>query len=215
MTDLPEVPAPLTFTADPKLDASLQKGWEAFAAALSASGPKRGAKWFSRRAEDPDLAETVEPMLETLAENLVGEEALEALFALAEVAEEVEDDLLADTLWEGGLSAAFELGDPDAAIEATGRLAELAERLGDPLAAAEYYIGFLNWRRQPGSTSDPEVVEQAFDEIARLADEDGARKEAAIWRYRQAQYTRLAEHDDDRAIDGNWDETETPWEGWA
>jgi hypothetical protein len=215
MTDLPEVPAPLIFTSDPKLDAALQKGWEAFAPALAAIGPKKGAKWFARRAEDPDLAETVEPLLETLAEIQTGEEALEAIFALAEVAGEVDDDLLADTLWDGGLAVAYEMGDPDAAYEATARLAELAERLGDLLAAAEYWIAYLNWRRTPGSSSDPEHVEQAFDEIARLADEDGARKESALWRFRQSQYTRLLEADDDRAVEGEWDETGTPWTGWA
>jgi tetratricopeptide (TPR) repeat protein len=215
MSELPGVPSPLTFSADPKLDTSLQKGWDAFSQALVAAGPSRGAKWFARRAEDPDLAETVEPMLETLADTLTGEEALEALFALAEVAGEVEDDLLADTIWEGGLAVALDLGDPDAALEATSRLAELAERLGDPLAAAEYYIGFLNWRRQPGHSSDPEAVEQAFDEISRLADEDGARKEAAIWRYRQAIYSRLVEADDERAVEGEWDDSGIPWAGWS
>lgn len=215
MTDHSGVPSPLIFTADPKLDAALQKGWDAFAPALAEAGPKRGARWFARRADDPALAEMVEPMLETLAENLSGEDALETLFALAEVAEEVEDDLLADTLWEGGLATASELGDGDAAYEATSRLAELAERLGDLLAAAEYWIAFLNWRRQPGRTCDPESVEQAFDEIARLADEDGARSDAAMWRFRQAHYTRLLEANDDRAVEGEWDDAGAPWTGWA
>ncbi|MFM9105178.1 MAG: hypothetical protein ACKOWF_00585 [Chloroflexota bacterium] len=215
MTDLPDVPAPLIFTADPRLDAALQKGWEAFAPALAESGPKRAATWLARRADDPDLAAVVEPMLATLARGASGDEALEAIFALAEVAGEVEDDLLADTLWEGGLAAAFEAGDPDAALEAASRLAELAETLGDPLAAAEYWIGFLNWRRQPGVSSDPEAVEQAFDEIARLADADGARKEAALWRFRQSQYTRLLESDDPRAVEGDWDVEGLPWAGWT
>ena len=215
MTDFPGVPEPLIFTADPKLDVALQKGWDGFGEALAASGPKRAAAWFSRRAGDPDLAETVEPMLETLASGVAGEEAMEALFALAEVAGEVEDDLLEDTLWEGGLAAALDLRDADAAFEATSRLAELAERLGDLLAAAEYWIALLNWRRSPGHSSDPETVEQAFDEIARLADEDGERKEAALWRFRQAAFTRLLEADDDRAVEGDWTDDGAPWAGWA
>ena len=206
-------PQPLTFTADPKLDVALQKGWDHFGPALAEAGVARAARWFARRAEDPELAESVAELLEGLQEG--GEAAQEAIFALAEVAEEVEDDLLADTLWEGALQAARLAGDPDAAAEATARLAELADRLGDPLAAAEYWIGFLNWRRSRGGASDPGAVERAFDEIVRLAEEDGAQKEAALWRYAQARYTRLLEAEDERAVEGDWEESAVPYEGWA
>jgi hypothetical protein len=206
---------PLTLTADPRLDGFLQKGWAAFAPALAAVGPVRGARWLAQRAEDPELVESVEPLLDGLAANAEPGDRLESLFALAEIAEEVEDDLLADTLWDGALEAARAVGDPDALLEATHRLAALAERMGDPLAAAEYWIDFLNWRREPGCSSDPESVEQAFDEIVRLAESDGEPKESALWAYRQVRYTKLLEAEDERAVEGDWEPDSSPFQSWA
>ena len=205
---------PLTLTADPRLDAALAKGWPSLAETVAVAGAARAARWLARRAGDPDLAETAEPLIEAL-HGEDPEERGEALLALAEIAEEVEDDLLADAFWEGALENAEEAGDADAFGEASGRLAALAERLGDPLAAAEYRIAFLNWRRRPGHASDPETVEEAFDEIVRLALQDGAQKEAAVWAFRQARYTRLLEADDERAVQGDWEADPTPYVGWA
>jgi len=209
-----DTPRPLVLTADPRLDVALANGWEPFAQALAAAGPPRAARWLARRANDPDLAASAEPLVEALA-GADQEERGEALLALAEIAEEIEDDPLADAFWEGALESAEEAGDADAIAEATGRLAALAERLGDPLAAAEYRIAFLNWRRRPGHGSDPEAVEEAFDEIVRLAQQDGAQKEAAVWAYRQARYTRLLEADDERAVEGDWEADPAPYAAWA
>lgn len=218
MTDQPAaplVPSPLTLTADPRLDGFLAKGWAAFGPALTAVEPARAARWLAQRMGDPDLADTIEPLLAGLARNASGDDRLESLFALAEIAEEVEDDLLADTLWEGGLRAARVSGDPDALQEATGRLATLAERLGDPLAAAEYHIDFLNWRRKPGHTSDPEAVEEAFDEIVRLAEVDGEPKESALWAYRQVRFAKQVDAEDERAVEGDWEADPTPYRSWG
>jgi hypothetical protein len=99
--------------------------------------------------------------------------------------------------------------------EATTRLAAIAEAQGDPLAAAEFYIDFLNWRRLPGHASDPEALETAFDEIVRLATLDGAQKAAALFAYRQATYTRLLDAEDDRAVEGDWEKDPAPYESWA
>ena len=161
--------SPLRLTRSPRLDNALRLGWESFSRTLAAAGPQDAARWLSARTGDPELAEVAEPLL---ASALGGDpdEAADALFGLAELAEETEDDLLADTLWEGVLDRAREIGDGDLIAEATRRLAALAERNGDPLAAAEFFIEFLNWRRQPEHSSDPEDVEVAFDEIVRLAD---------------------------------------------
>ena len=210
----PEPPQPLTLTADPRLDTAVAKGWEPFAAAIAAAGSARAARWLARRAGDADLAESAEPLFAAVAGD-DPEERGEALLALAEIAEEVEDDALADAFWEGALESAEETDDADAIAEATGGLAALAERLGDPLAAAEYRIAFLNWRRRPGHASDPEAVEEAFDEIVRLAQHDGAQKDAAVWAYRQARYTRLLEADDERAVEGDWEADPAPYSGWA
>lgn len=208
-------PSPLTLTADPRLDSFLMKGWVGFGPALQSVDPARAARWFAQRIGDADAAETIESLLEGVAKDAAAEDRLESLMALAEIAEEVEDDLLADTLWEGGLRAARVTADPDALLEATGRLAAIAERLGDPLVAAEYYIDFLNWRRKPGHSSDPEAVEQAFDEIVRLAEVDGEPKESALWSYRQVRYTRLLEADDERAVEGDWEADDAPYQSWG
>jgi hypothetical protein len=163
---------------------------------------------------DPDLVDVAAPLL-LAAIDSDPEEAADALFGLAELAEEAGDDLLADTLWEGTADHARASGDGDLVAEATRRLAALAERLGDPLAAAEFHIGFLNWRRQPGHSSDPEDVEGAFDEIVRLAGADGAQRAAAEFAYQQAQFTRLLEAEDERAVEGDWESDPRPYTSWA
>jgi hypothetical protein len=143
------------------------------------------------------------------------DEAADALFALAELAEETGDDLLADTLWEGVLDRGRAAGDGDLIAEASRRLSGLAGRLGDPIAAAEFLIDFLNWRRQPGHASDPEDVETAFEEIVRLAEADGAQRAAAEYAYRQVGFTRLLDTDDPRAVEGDWEPDSAAYESWA
>jgi hypothetical protein len=208
---------PLTFSRNPKLDFPLLFGWERWIAAARAAGIDAVAAWLAARAQDADLAATAREFLEpVLSDQSDAEERFDALVSLAELAEELDDDRLADAFWEGALDEGLDASDPDAIFEATSRLAALAERNGDPLAAAEYWIAFLNWRREPEHSSDPEQVEDAFDEIVRLADVDGARREAAIWSHRQVEFTRLAEDDDDeRAVAGDWTGGASAWSGWA
>ncbi len=206
--------SPLHLTRSPRLDNALRLGWETFSRTLAAAGPADATRWLAARVDDPELEEIAEPLLAGAVSD-DGEEAAEALSALAEIAEETQDDLLADTLWEGVLDRARQIGDGDLVAEATRRLAALAERLGDPLAAAEYHIAFLNWRRESQHSSDPEDVEVAFDEIVRLATADGAQQAAAEYAYRQAQFTRLLDADDPRAVEGDWETHGTPYEPWA
>lgn len=206
-------PAPLQLTRSPRLDSALRFGWESFARTLAATGSVDAARWLAARVDDPDLAEVAEPLL-AAALSADAEEAGEGLFALAELAEETGDDLLADTLWEGVLARARDANDGDAIMEATRRLAALAERLGDPLAAAEFFIAFLNWRREEGHAADPEDVLDAFDEIVRLAGSDGARKAAAEYEYRQAGFARVVEAEDPRAVEGDWEPGRPAYEGW-
>jgi hypothetical protein len=204
----------LSFTPNPKLDAALQSGWEAWEAAARGAGADRVAVWLAHRLVNPalraDLRETVETALS--AED--GDERALALSEIAEIAEG-HDDLLADTLWEGVLATGLDVEDPDLLYEATSHLAAIAEDHGDPLAAAEYFIDFLNWRRQPDHGSDPEQVETAFEEVIRLANLDGDRRAAALFEYRQAQFTRLAETDDERASLGDWEADGAPYASWA
>lgn len=211
-------PQPLQMTRSPRLDNALRMGWSSFSRTLAAAGAADAARWLASRLGDDDLAEIAEPLLAEVIEGdaaIDAEEAGEALFSLAELAEEAEDDLLADTLWEGVLDHGRTLADGDLIAEATRRLAAIAERHGDPLAAAEFHIGFLNWRREADHGSDPEDVEVAFDEIIRLAESDGAPRAAAEYAYRQAQFARLLDAEDSRVVEGDWDVTTTPYEGWT
>jgi hypothetical protein len=210
----PDPRAPLTLTTSPRLDAAVQAGWEAWQAAAREAGAEAVAGWLARRAGDADLRGEALPAILAVLEAKEPDEATEVRVELAELADEV-DDLLADTLWEGVLAAAREAEDGDAMAEATGRLAAIAEASGDPLAAAEYHVEFLNWRRRPGHASDPEAIETAFDEVIRLAQRDGDPKAAALFAYRQAGYTRLLEADDDRAVAGDWERDPAPYEGWT
>lgn len=204
----------LSFTPNPKLDAALQTGWDAWYAAARAEGPERVTTWLAHRLRNPALKTDLQETIETL---LTADEPEERSLALSEIAEiaETHDDFLADTLWEGVLAAGFESQDADLVFDATSHLAAIAEDHDEALAAAEYYIDFLNWRRQPDHTSDAETVESAFDEIIRLANLDGDRRAAALFEYRQAQYTRLTESEDDRATTGDWESDGTPYASWA
>ena len=207
-------PTPLVLTTNPRLDAAVQAGWEPWVDAARAAGVGPVAAWLANRAGDATAAIELRPAV-AAALGGAAEQAAEALAELAELAEG-SDDVLADTLWEGVLAAGRAAEDADALFEATVRLAALAEGHGDLLAAAEYWIGFLNWRREEGHASDPEQVETAFDEVVRLAELDGAQKEAALFGFRQAGYTRLLEAEDERSTAGDWETAGTgPYKGWA
>jgi hypothetical protein len=207
-------PSPLRLTRSPRLDNALRLGWESFSRTLAAAGPQEAARWLSARTGDPELTEIAEPLL-AAALGDDPDESADALFGLAELAEETEDELLADTLWEGVLDLSRGAADGDLMAEATRRLSALAERNGDPLAAAEFFIDFLNWRRQPGHSSDPEDVEVAFDETVRLANADGAQQAAAQYAYRQVGFTKLLDADDPRAVEGDWESDSLPYQPWS
>jgi hypothetical protein len=205
---------PLTLTTNPKLDTALNAGWEAWETAARQAGPTAVAGWLARRAGDAeargDLFDPVHALL-TAADD---EERGVARAELAEVVGD-SDDSVADMLWEGVLAAGRDADDAEVLFEATTHLAAIAEAHGDPLAAAEYHIDFLNWRRQAGHASDPEAVESAFDEIVRLAELDGEPKAAAIFAFRQAGFTRLLERDEEAATTGDWERDGVPYTGWA
>jgi hypothetical protein len=207
-------PSPLRLTRSPRLDNALRLGWESFSRTLAAAGPQEAARWLSARTGDPELTEIAEPLL-AAALGDDPDESADALFGLAELAEETEDELLADTLWEGVLDLSRGAADGDLMAEATRRLSALAERNGDPLAAAEFFIDFLNWRRQPGHSSDPEDVEVAFHETVRLANADGAQQAAAQYAYRQVGFTKLLDADDPRAVEGDWESDSLPYQPWS
>jgi len=203
---------PLTFTPQPKLDRALEMGWTAWIMAARTVGVEPVASWMAQRLGDAAMQSALlDPIRTILGEDL--DERAIAAAELGELAEET-DDLLADALWDGTLVTGRRLDEPEVIFEATVHLAAIAEAHGDLLSAAEYYIGFLNWRREPEHTSEPEDVEVAFDEIIRLARLDNAPEAVARWEYRQAEYTRLLAADDERAIEGDWERDHAPYAAW-
>lgn len=206
--------ASLSISVSPKLNWALRSGWEAWETAARAEGLEKVFAWLRERPGNLASSEDVREAVRNLLEAADDEDRALARAELAELAEGA-DDLLADTLWEGVLAYGREVADADVIFDATSRLAGIAEAHGDPLAAAEYYIDFLNWRRQPEHESDAESVETAFDEVVRLAQADGEQRAAALFTYRQAGYTRLVEADDERATTGDWERDPAPYQSWA
>lgn len=205
---------PLNLTVNPRLDAALQAGWEAWFPSAVAEGSEKVAVWLARRLRNPAIKSEIS---ETLDAVLGSEEAEDRAIALSELAEIAEghDDLLADTLWEGVLATGNESGDPDLIFEAISHLAAIAEDHDEFLAAAEYYLEFLNWRRNPEHESDPELVESAFDEVIRLAELDGERRANALFEFRLARFVRLGNADDERTSVGDWEDDPAPYLSWA
>ena len=177
-------------------------------------GLTRATAWAAQRTGEDvpkdDLREHLGALIEAADED-------ESTFARAELAELIEenDDELADLLWERVLQRGLATDDPDLIFESSSHLAGIAEDLGEVLAAAEYFIDFLNWRRQPNSVSEPEAVQTAFDEVIRLAEIDGEPKVSAIFTFRQAQYTKLADSEAEQATSGDWEKDRAPYAIWS
>lgn len=205
---------PLNLTVNPRLDAALQSGWESWFLAATAEGSAKVAIWFARRLRNPALKSEISDTLDAVLHSDEPEDRAIALSELAEIAEG-HDDLLTDTLWEGVLASGNETGDPDLIFEAISHLAAIAEDHDEFLAAAEYYLEFLNWRRQPDHESDPELVESAFDEVIRLAQLDGDRRATALFEHRLARFVRLENADDERTTAGDWEDDPAPYPSWS
>lgn len=203
----------LHFTLSPRLDQALAQGWRTWDAEAQRAGPERVTAWLAQRQGDQADAALIR---ESVANLLSTEDDDARIYAKAELAELLEesDPEVADMLWEGLLEIGYERDDPDLIFEATLHSASLAEAHGELQIAGEYFVNFLNWRRQPGHASDPEAVEIALEEVARLAEADGAHKEAALFQYRLTQFARLVDAADDRAAEGDWEQDPTPYQPW-
>ncbi|HEV2067747.1 MAG TPA: hypothetical protein VGR08_13015 [Thermomicrobiales bacterium] len=205
---------PITFTLDPRLDQAATESATAWESAARAARVDRTAAWLAQRLNDPegtaDLAGSIDRLL--AAED--GEELIQARAELAELIEG-SDDPLAERLWESIRDYAAEHDDGETLASATAQLAAIAEDQGDLLGAAEHHIAFLNWRRGPGRVSDPEDVQTSFDEVIRLAELDGEPQAAALFAFRQANFTRLVDADDSRTTEGDWESAPGPYGSWS
>lgn len=205
---------PLSLTTNPRLDAALAEGWRQLEAAIASTPRPIVLTWLRHRTNNEiaraDLADGLQNLVDAA-------DAFDRMLARAELAELLDgvDDELAEALWEGVLAAGYESEDGDTIADAVNHLAMLAERAEDLLGAAEWHIEFLNWRRQPGHVSDPELVQTSFDEVIRYAEADGARTAAAQYTHRQASFTRVQERSPDRAEEGDWEQDAAPYRSWA
>ena len=205
---------PLSLTTNPRLDAALANGFDAWLATSKEVGIDGTVRWLLQRAAIGEHAATVRELLSGLHE---GDDPDEAAALYAELGDVLlgNDDVMAESLFEAVLARGIAASDAETIEDAVVHLAELAEEGGDVLTAAEYYIDFLNWRREVDHSSDPESVLNAFDELVRLAELDGAQEAAATFGFRQAQYQRLVDAEDDTASVGDWEAKPDPYVNWA
>jgi hypothetical protein len=205
---------PLTLTTNPRLDAALMQGLDRWLATSREVGVTGTVRWLAQRSDLGEHRETVQEILEALHAVEMPDEAVTLYAELGDMLIG-EDDVMADALYEAVLAHGIATSDAEAIEDAVVHLAEIAEALTEPLTAAEYYIDFLNWRREDEHASDPESVLNAFDEVIRIATEDGAQQAAALFQFRQAQFSRLVEAGDERATTGDWEIAPDPYVIWS
>lgn len=206
--------APLSLTMNPRLDAALGEGAAAWENAARHAGLAKAVAWSVQRTAGEVPKEDLHDAIQAVLESVDHDDLAVARAELAELLEET-DDALADALWEAVLERGFETGDSEIIFEASSHLSAIADDHGDLLAAGEYFIDFLNWRRGPDHGSDPEAVQTAFDEVIRFAEADGEPKIAALFSFRQVAFTKLVDKDDERASTGDWENDGAPYASWA
>jgi len=205
--------APIVFTTSPKLSLALHGDGPAFEEAMRAVGPDKTLEWLRHRVGDaiePDfLASAVSAWFDAGSDD----ERVMARVELAEILQDA-DPSTSELLWEASMRDGFQREDSEQAFDAVTHLAAFAEETGDPDTAAEYYIDFLNWRREPGRVSDPEAVHQAFEEVIRLALASGQTAAAARFEHAHAQFASIDETGGEAASEGDWAPESPPFSGW-
>ena len=208
-----EGPSPLNVTVDAGLDLALAGGWAAWRSTASRRDPDAVSRWLISRLPEGVEPDDVEAPLQVLIGESAPEDRAMAAVDLAELFE-ADDPGFAAVLWESVLEAGKETSDAELVFEGTSSLAALEEDYGDPLTAAEFYIEFLNWRRQDDHASDPEMVLTAFDEVIRLAAADAAPRAEAQFIHDQAQFMRSVEAESPAAEVGDWAPSTPPFVAW-
>jgi hypothetical protein len=206
---------PLTVSVELRLALALRSGIEAWETTVADRRATATTKWIMQRSAGAGLDQ--ELVIEAIENLLLAEDPVDRALARAELGEMLQesDQELADLLWFAVRDYAMQASDGDLLAEATGHIAEIAFDYDEPTSAAEVWIDFLNWRREPESSSDPEAVLTAYDEIVRAAEMDGAQAVAATYGYQQAQFQKLVDSDDPRATVGNWLPGSDPLETWS
>lgn len=205
--------SPITFTTNPRLSLALHGTGSEFESAMEAVGKEQTFNWLRNRTggeiEEDMLWEAVNAWFEAESPD----ERVIPRVELAELLGETDEETT-ELLWDASMRDGFARNDSEQAIDAVAQLAQIAERNGDALTAAEYYIEFLNWRRQEGHVSDPEYVHQAFEEIVRLAELESQAAVTARFGHAHAQFTRVEDQESESATEGDWSPETGPFKGW-
>ncbi len=207
-------PSPIVMTTNPRLSWALKGNGPDFERAMEAVGLEKTHTWLKDRVGDEIPEEYLRPAVEAWFASDGAEDRMMARVELAEMLADA-DEATAELLWEASMQDGFERNDSEQAFDAMAHLAEIAEQTGDPLTAADVYIDFLNWRREPEHISDPEFVHQAFEEVVRLAEAGGDIAAAARFGHAHAQYTRAEDAGDEAATEGDWAPGTPSYTGWA
>lgn len=202
--------SPMVFTTNPRLSLALHGTGPDFERAMHAVGQEKTVTWLRDRVGDAIEPEYLEPAIAAWFDATSDDERVMARVELAEMLADA-DPSTSELLWEASMRDGFERDDSDQAFDAITHLSTFAEETGDPATAAELYIDFLNWRRDDGRVSDPEVVHQAFEEVIRLAQRSGEATAAAHFEHAHAQFAQV---DEERASEGDWAPTSGPYSGW-
>lgn len=201
------------FTTNPRLSFALHGGGPDLERAMEAVGEEATREWFQDRVGEAITPEDLAAAVGAWFAAATPEDRTLTRADLAELIAEA-DPAPAELLWDASLREGYERGDSEQAFDATVQLATIAEEADDPLIAAEYYIEFLNWRRQSGHASDPEAVHEAFEAIERLAEREAQHAVAARFTHAHAQFTRVEDAGDETAIEGDWAPGAPPFAGW-
>lgn len=205
--------SPITFTTNPRLSLALQGTGPEFEKAMESAGVEQTYNWLRNRAGDAVDEGMLREFVQAWFEAETPEERVMPRVELAELLAEADDETT-ELLWDASMRDAFDRNDSEQAIDAVAQLAQIAENNGDALTAAEFYIEFLNWRRQEGHVSDPEYVHQAFEEIIRLAELENQPVTAARFGHAHAQFTRVDDQESETATEGDWASETGPFTGW-
>ncbi len=206
---------PLSLTVDHRLELAFREGHAAWTEAVRERGTHATANWLLRRSVGVEIdRDAALDAIEGIVLSRTPEDLADAQRELVSLIREGDLEM-SELLWTALRDAGLALNDPETIEEATTELATISGELDEPLNRASVWIDYLNWRRQPGSSSDPDQVLQAFDEIIQAAEETGAHRDAARFGYLQVQFQALVDAEDERATVGNWLPTDAPFEVWS
>jgi hypothetical protein len=208
----PERP-PVVLTTNPRLSFALHGSGTDLERAMEAVGIDQTRTWLRNRVGDEIDPADLDAALRAWFDAGDDDSRLMARVELAELIGET-DEATSELLWEASLRDGYERGDAELAFDAVANLARIAEEAGDPLAAAEYHIEFLNWRRQDEHVSDPEFVHQAFEAVSRLAEIERQSGVAARYEFAHAQFSKVEDADDERATEGDWAPSSPAFTSW-